>query len=54
VFHHYVGLPLTEVADRLDIPLGTAKSRLHHATNALRASLEADARVPSSSRGEVA
>jgi RNA polymerase sigma factor (sigma-70 family) len=54
VFHHYVGLPLTEVADRLGIPLGTAKSRLHHATNALRASLEADARTPSSSRGEVA
>jgi RNA polymerase sigma-70 factor (ECF subfamily) len=54
VFHHYVGLPLSEVADRLGIPLGTAKSRLHHATNALRASLEADARVPSSSRGEVA
>ena len=50
VFHHYVGLPLTEVADRLGIPLGTAKSRLHHATNALRASLEADARTPASSR----
>lgn len=47
VFHHYVGLPLTEVAERLDIPLGTAKSRLHHATSALRASLEADARSPS-------
>jgi len=42
VFHHSVGLPLTEVAARLGIPLGTAKSRLHHATAALRASLEAD------------
>lgn len=48
VFHHYVGLPLVEVADRLGIPLGTAKSRLHHATSALRASLEADARTPTS------
>jgi RNA polymerase sigma-70 factor, ECF subfamily len=48
VFHHYLGLPLPEVADRLAIPLGTAKSRLHHATSALRASLEADARMPSS------
>lgn len=44
VFHHYLGLPLREVGDRLGIPIGTAKSRLHHATNALRASLEADAR----------
>jgi RNA polymerase sigma-70 factor, ECF subfamily len=46
VFHHYVGLPLPEVAVRLGIPLGTAKSRLHHATAALRASLEADDRQP--------
>ena len=45
VFHHYLGLPLVEVAERLGIPLGTAKSRLHHATSALRASLEADART---------
>lgn len=48
VFHHYLGLPLPDVADRLAIPLGTAKSRLHHATSALRASLEADARTPKS------
>jgi RNA polymerase sigma-70 factor, ECF subfamily len=44
VFHHYLGLPLAEVADRLDIPIGTAKSRLHYAINALRAALDADAR----------
>ena len=44
VFHHYLGLTLPEVADRLDIPIGTAKSRLHHATNAMRAALDADAR----------
>ncbi len=54
VFHHYVGLPLTEVADRLGIPAGTATSRLHHATRALRASLEADARSPSSSQERLA
>lgn len=47
VFHHYLGLPISEVADRLGIPIGTVKSRLHHATTALRASLEADARTPS-------
>jgi len=45
VFHHYVGLPLPEVAEHLGIPIGTAKSRLHRATAALRASLNADARV---------
>jgi RNA polymerase sigma factor (sigma-70 family) len=54
VFHHYVGLPMTEVAERLDIPIGTAKSRLHHATTALRASLEADARTPSTSQERLA
>ena len=50
VFHHYLGLTLAEVADRLDIPIGTAKSRLHHATNALRAALDADARTALDSR----
>lgn len=47
VFHHYLELSLPEVADRLGIPLGTVKSRLHYAMTALRASLEADARTPS-------
>lgn len=46
VFHRYVGLSLPEIADRLGIPLGTVKSRVHHATAALRASLEADDRTP--------
>jgi RNA polymerase sigma-70 factor, ECF subfamily len=54
VFHHYLGLNLTEVAHRLDIPVGTVKSRLHYATAALRASLEADARVPSVSQERLA
>ena len=47
VFHHYLGLPMSEVANRLDIPIGTAKSRVHFASAALRASLEADDRTPS-------
>ena len=45
VLHFYVGLPLTEVADALGIPVGTAKSRLHRATAAMRSALDADARA---------
>ena len=45
VFHHVVGLPLAEVAERLGIPLGTAKSRLRNGTAAMRASLEAHDRT---------
>lgn len=45
VFHHYLGLTLIEVAAELGVPLGTVKSRLHYATNTLRAALDADLRV---------
>jgi RNA polymerase sigma-70 factor (ECF subfamily) len=45
VFRHYLGLTLPEVANRLGIPVGTAKSRLHYASVALRSALEADART---------
>ena len=41
VLHHYVGLPLVEIAEMLEIPAGTARSRLHYATRGLRAALEA-------------
>jgi RNA polymerase sigma-70 factor (ECF subfamily) len=52
VFHHYLGLSIAEVAARTNLPVGTAKSRLHYATQALKASIEADARatVPSQER----
>jgi RNA polymerase sigma-70 factor (ECF subfamily) len=43
VLHHYLGLPLVEIAEMLEIPAGTARSRLHYATHALRAALMADA-----------
>lgn len=41
VLHHQVGLPLVAVAETLGIPDGTARSRLHYATRALRAAFEA-------------
>jgi RNA polymerase sigma-70 factor (ECF subfamily) len=52
VFHHYLGLTLPEIADQLGVPLGTVKSRLHYATNTLRAALEADLRSPTDSSRE--
>jgi RNA polymerase sigma-70 factor (ECF subfamily) len=39
VLHHYLGLPLVEVAETLGIPAGTARSRLHYATRMLRTGL---------------
>ena len=44
VLHHYLGLGLNEIGEVLDIPPGTARSRLHYAHRAMRALLEADAR----------
>ena len=43
---HYAGYEPVEIAEILGIPAGTARSRLHHAHRAMRAALEADARVP--------
>ena len=54
VFHHYLGLSISEVATRTGLPVGTAKSRLHHATRALRASIEADARSTADSEERLA
>jgi RNA polymerase sigma-70 factor (ECF subfamily) len=44
VMSYYVGLSPSEMAVALDIPVGTAKSRLHYAIDALRAALAADER----------
>jgi len=41
---YYLGLSLRETAEALDIPVGTAKSRLHYAIEALRAAISADER----------
>jgi RNA polymerase sigma-70 factor (ECF subfamily) len=44
VMNFYLGLSPTETADALEIPVGTVKSRLHYAIEALRAAIAADER----------
>ena len=50
VLHHYLGLTVDAAALTIGIPVGTAKSRLHYATETLRAALEADARSASTGK----
>ena len=45
VLHHFHGYAPSEIAETLGIAPGTARSRLHHAHRAMRAALDADARV---------
>ena len=40
VLHHHLGYRLTEIAETLGIPEGTARSRLHYAVRQLRAALD--------------
>jgi RNA polymerase sigma-70 factor (ECF subfamily) len=44
ILNFHLGLSPNEMADALAIPVGTAKSRLHYAIEALRAALAADER----------
>jgi RNA polymerase sigma-70 factor (ECF subfamily) len=44
VLHHYLDLAPAEIAEVLGVPVGTVKSRIHYATEAMRAELEAEAR----------
>jgi RNA polymerase sigma-70 factor (ECF subfamily) len=45
VLRHFEGRDLTEIAEVLGIPVGTVGSRLHTAHRAMRAALDANARV---------
>jgi RNA polymerase sigma-70 factor (ECF subfamily) len=51
VHHYFLELSLPEIADALGIPVGTAKSRLHHARLALRVAIGQE---PRRSEGHVA
>jgi RNA polymerase sigma-70 factor, ECF subfamily len=46
ILSFYVGLSPSETAEALEIPVGTAKSRLHYAIEALRAAIAAEERAP--------
>jgi RNA polymerase sigma factor (sigma-70 family) len=50
VLHHYRDRSLAEIADILSTPEGTVASRLHYATKALRAAIEADERATGETR----
>ena len=50
VLHHYLGMSQPEIAQALEIPIGTVKSRLFYATRALRAAIEADDRATTAER----
>lgn len=54
VLHYYSGFSAAEIARILGIPEGTARSRLHYATEAMRAALDADARRPAVARNRTA
>jgi len=54
VLHFYSRLPLTDVASVLGIPIGTVKSRLHRATQTMRAGLDAEARSVAIQEGRYA
>lgn len=45
VLKHYAGLSNEEIAEALEIPIGTVRSRLHYSIRTMRAALEADART---------
>lgn len=54
VVHHFLGLPDAEAANVLGIAVGTFKSRLHRASTAMRAAVEADERVSSAIKESIA
>jgi RNA polymerase sigma-70 factor (ECF subfamily) len=56
VLHYYLGMPLSDVAVAMGIPLGTAQSRLHYALVAMRASVTVGpvATATSAPRGQLA
>ena len=49
--HYFAGRGYEEIADALQVPLGTVKTQIHRAKEELRAILEADLKVRHYDRG---
>jgi RNA polymerase sigma-70 factor (ECF subfamily) len=47
VLHYFLGMPLTDVAATLGIPIGTVKSRLHRALGEMRVAVDTEPPSPS-------
>ena len=45
VLHHYADLPVSRIAEILQIPPGTVRSRLFYGMRGMRAAVEADERL---------
>lgn len=54
VIHHFLGLQDADAASALEIAVGTFKSRLHRASLAMRAAIEADERVSATTKESIA
>ena len=55
VLQHYLDLSLPQIAEVMGVPIGTVRSRLHYARDAMRSALEADLRpATASSNGRLA
>jgi RNA polymerase sigma-70 factor, ECF subfamily len=46
VLHYFLGMPLTDVAATLGVPVGTVKSRLHRALGEMRVAIGAESTPP--------
>jgi RNA polymerase sigma factor (sigma-70 family) len=51
VLHYFLGMPLTDVASTLGIPVGTVKSRLHRALGEMRVAIGPEQQAPSPVKG---
>ena len=51
VLHYFLGMPLTDVASTLGIPIGTVKSRLHRALGEMRVAVQTEPPTPAPMTG---